>query len=302
MKILYKFYLASAMLVSLTAVMMLAGCKASVQPDGKVQQDSVAGVTVARPIARKSVGTSVPHPGGVSPTPSAAAGGGLSAPANAIQVKSLQALSNWRGQHDAGTPGDSTGAMTMTGSPARSGNARRFWTSFSNYGGHRYSASIGDDVNAKNFLYDGWVFLENTGGTVANIEMDLNQVTSNGLTIIYGFQCDKWSGTWDYTANKGTLASADDTWIHSTAACNPAKWTQNAWHHVQIRYSRDDAGYVTYQSVALDGAVQNINAKVFSAFKLGWRPTILTNFQIDGALSGSGSSTVYLDNLSLYRW
>ncbi len=52
----------------------------------------------------------------------------------------------------------------------------------------------------------------------------------------------------------------------------------------------------------LDGAVQTINAKVFAAFKLGWAPTILTNFQIDGALSGSGSSTVYLDNLSIYRW
>ncbi len=71
---------------------------------------------------------------------------------------------------------------------------------------------------------------------------------------------------------------------------------------MQVRYSRDNSGYVTYQSVALDGVVQTINAKVFSAFKLGWAPTMLTNFQIGGALSGSGSSTVYLDKLTLSRW
>ena len=192
--------------------------------------------------------------------------------------------------------------MSMISSPSKSGNARKFYTAFSDYGGERYTTSIADDVNAKNFLYDGWIFLQNTASTVANIEMDLNQVMSNGLTVIFGFQCDKWTGTWDYTANKGTASSPKDAWIHSAAKCNPANWTQNAWHHVQIMYSRDDSGYVTYKSVALDGAVQTINAKVYSAFALGWAPTLLTNFQIDGALSGSGSSTIYLDNLTLYRW
>jgi hypothetical protein len=228
--------------------------------------------------------------------------GALSAPSTATRVSALQTLGNWKSKHDAGTPGSSSGAMSMAGSPSKSGNARKFFTSFSNYGGQRYMASIADDVNARNFLYDGWIFLQNTAGTVANIEMDLNQVMSNGLTVIFGFQCDKWSGTWDYTANKGTASSPKDTWVHSAAKCSPTNWAQNTWHHVQIKYSRDDSGYVTYQSVALDGAVQTINAKVFSAFKLGWAPAIVTNFQVDGALSGSGSSTVYLDNFTIYRW
>jgi hypothetical protein len=236
------------------------------------------------------------------PVPTATTGGPLSAPSNATKVGALQTLGNWKDEHDPGTPGSSSGAMSLTGSPSKSGNARKFFTAFKNYGGERYKASIADDVNAKNFLYDGWILLQNTASSVANIEIDLNQVMSNGLTVIFGFQCDKWSGTWDYTANKGTASSPVDTWVHSAAKCSPANWSQNAWHHVQIKYSRDDSGYVTYQSVALDGAVQTINAKVFSAFKLGWAPTILTNFQIDGALSGSGSSTVYLDNLAIYRW
>jgi hypothetical protein len=226
----------------------------------------------------------------------------VSVPSYATEVSAIQALTNWKMKHDGGTPGTSTGSMSMTGSPSKSGNARKFSTSYTDYGGQRYIASIADDVTAKNFLYDGWVFLQNTATTVANIEMDMNQVMANGLTVIFGFQCDGWSGTWDYTANLGTPTAPKDKWVHSAAKCSPRNWAQNAWHHVQISYSRDDSGNVTYKAVWLDGVQQAINVTVNSAFALGWGPTILTNFQVDGATSGSGSSTIYLDDLTLYRW
>jgi hypothetical protein len=235
-------------------------------------------------------------------TTSTTSSGGPSIPSTAKVVSSMQALKNWKGAHDAGTPGTSSGTMSMASSPAQSGNARKFYTTFSKYGGERYITSFADDVSATNFVYDGWIFLHNTASTVANLEMDVNQVMENGLTVIFGFQCDHWSGTWDYTANLGTPKAPKDKWIHSTAACNTQKWAQNVWHHVQVSYSRDDSGNVTYNAVWLDGVKQVIGAKVNSAFALGWAPTILTNFQVDGALSGSGSSTIYLDNLALYRW
>jgi hypothetical protein len=41
---------------------------------------------------------------------------------------------------------------------------------------------------------------------------------------------------------------------------------------------------------------------VRSAFALGWAPTLLTNFQVDGSLSTSGTATAYLDDLTIYRW
>jgi hypothetical protein len=136
---------------------------------------------------------------------------------------------------------------------------------------------------------------------VANLELDMNQVIANGQTIIYGFQCDGYTHTWDYTQNVGTPESPNDQWLHSAAPCDLQTWTPNAWHHVQISYSRDDSGNVTYNSVWLDGVQQNINATVPSAFALGWGQTLLTNFQVDG-LGGYGSSTIYLDNLTIYRW
>jgi hypothetical protein len=47
--------------------------------------------------------------------------------------------------------------------------------------------------------------------SIANLVMDMNQVMPNGQIVIFGFQCDGWSGTWDYTANKGTLEKPIDT-------------------------------------------------------------------------------------------
>jgi hypothetical protein len=79
------------------------------------------------------------------------------------------------------------------------------------------------------------------------------------------------------------------------------QWSVGIWHHVQISYSRDDSGNVIYNAVALDGVVSNINATVPSSFALGWTPTLLTNFEVDGRGS-SGSSTVYLNDLTIYSW
>ena len=93
----------------------------------------------------------------------------------------------------------------------------------------------------------------------------------------------------------------------TTNGCTPAltatrgAWSTNAWHHVQVYYSRDSSGNVTYHSVWLDGPQQNINATVNSAFALGWGPVLLTNFQVDG-LGASGAPIAYLDNLTVSRW
>jgi hypothetical protein len=58
---------------------------------------------------------------------------------------------------------------------------------------------------------------------------------------------------------------------------------------------------VTYQSVWLDGVEAKINATVPSAFALGWSPTLLTNFQIDG-LNVNAVNTIYMDKLTISRW
>ncbi len=225
----------------------------------------------------------------------------LTIPAGAISVGSIQAMGNWLASNDSGGAGSSNGWSTTVSSPSMSGSAREFATNYSNGGDERFNVSFGDDTTSTNFLYDAFVYLNSSSSKIANLEMDLNQVMPNGQTVIFGFQCDGYSSTWDYTANQGTPTSPVDVWVHSNKYCNPRTWSINVWHHVQISYSRNSSGQVTYNAVYLDGLEMPINATVSSAFALGWAPVLLTNFQIDG-LGSSGSATAYVDHLTVYRW
>lgn len=71
---------------------------------------------------------------------------------------------------------------------------------------------------------------------------------------------------------------------------------------MQISYSRDTSGNVTYHSVWLDGTQQNIGVTTFSGMALGWGPAILTQFQVDGNSSGTTWANIYLDELTVKRW
>jgi hypothetical protein len=229
-------------------------------------------------------------------------GAPASVPASSASVSNIQTFGGWSGIHDAGTPGSSSGWSAITSSPSRSGAARKFAMNYSYYGGQRYSITFGDDEAASNFRLDTWVFLPGSDSGLKNLELDLNQVLSGGQTVIYGMQCDGWSGTWDISVNKGTTQKPWGSWAHTSAPCNVHSWAPNAWHHVQLSYSRNDTGWITYKSVTLDGVSHSINKTVLGAFNLGWGPTLLVNVQLDGATSGSGSASVIIDDMAVYRW
>jgi hypothetical protein len=190
--------------------------------------------------------------------------------------------------------------MVASPSHSGSGSSRKFATSFSNSGGERYSISFGDDRTSTNFLYDAWIYVASPSSKLANIELDLYQTMSNGNTVLMGFQCDGYAGTWDYNKNSGTASNTHGTWVRSSAKCNPRSWTTGAWHHVQIQYSRTSGGYVTYHAVWFDGVKSSLNVTVFDAHSLGWGSALVTNFQVDGL--GTGSATLYLGALTVYRW
>lgn len=229
-------------------------------------------------------------------------GGGSSIPTNAKVVSSIQALSGWRSDHDSGGSGSSSGSSSIVSSPSLYGGTRRYETSFSNNGDERYSVTFADDVNAQNFFYDAWVYVTSSADKIGNIEMDVNQVMADGKTVLVGVQCDGYTNHWDYTVNTGSASDVKPHWYAKSGAyCNPRSWSRDKWHHVQYSFSRDDSGYITYKSIWLDGQEFSVNAKAFGAADLGWGPTINTQFQVDG-YGGSGTSTVFVDNLTISRW
>jgi hypothetical protein len=224
----------------------------------------------------------------------AEAAASLTIPSNAEAISSIQLNSNWEAEHDSNTPGGSRGSMSIVNNPSHAGAARKFETNFSGSGGERYSDSFGEDTTATNFVYDGWVYIGSNN--LANMELDLNQVLENGDVMIYSFQCSGYSGYWEYGSSSGGKAK----WVRSSAACNPKDWSANTWHHVQIAYSRNSSGYITYHSITFDGIQHTIEKTVYGKFSLGWGHVLQTNFQIDGI--GSGSNSTYLDDLTVYRW
>jgi len=226
---------------------------------------------------------------------------GPQTPSYAVVQQQIDLLPNWRIKHDPATPGAATGSMTVVSDPTRTGQSVKYYTAFTDAGGILYSNTYGNDTDSTNFVYDVYVWLA-PGSVLSNLEMDNNQVTRNGHTIIYGFQCSGYSGVWEYTQNAGTVDQTKAHWLKSTAPCNPANWTRSTWHHIQISLSRDDLGNVTYHSVWFDGQEQPINKTVMSDFSLGWAlGALVANFQVDG-LGASGSATIYVDNLKVSRW
>ncbi len=229
-------------------------------------------------------------------------GGTSVIPANAVKISGIQSLGNWITVHDGGTPGWSSGTMSMSSAPSLTGGARLFANEFNNFGGQRYSVQFDDNNSSQNFFYDAWVYIAGTADGFSNLEFDLNQTMPNGQTAIMGFQCDSWINRWDYSVNGGSPTSPNDTWLHSYAPCNVHNWGTNQWHHVQIYYSRNDSGWVTYHSVWLDGTEQDLNFTVFSGYALGWGPAVVTNFQIDGNSGATTWGNVYIDEITVYRW
>lgn len=222
-------------------------------------------------------------------------------PDYAITNSNLEALSNWTATHDSGGSGGASGSTGLVTSPARSGVARRFSETFTASGDERFALSFGDDPAATNFFYDTWIYLNGTSQKISNIEMDMNQTIPGGKTVIFGVQCDGWNNAWDYAGNVGSAAKPRTGWIHTPQPCNPRDWAINTWHHIQIGYARNASGYVTYHYVIFDGVTKPINATALSAYALGWGNTLLTNFQVDG-FGASGSSTVFVDSMTISRW
>jgi hypothetical protein len=216
-----------------------------------------------------------------------------------VSSGSLDGARDWHAVHDSETPGESRGSSLYPESAPPYNDARKFYLTYSDHGGERFSLTFANSEAATHFVYDAYVDLVDPS-QVQNVEMDINQVISNGDTVIFGTQCSGASGTWEYTVDVNRAPH----WYPSNIPCDPATWTANQWHHIQIGSSRDSSGNVTYEWVTLDGKTSSFaNATGPSALSLGWSHGDLSiNFQLDGAAKGSGSITAYVEHLTIYRW
>jgi hypothetical protein len=212
-------------------------------------------------------------------------------PSNAISSGVLTD-GTWKYEHDLGTPGTAVPTFTY---PALDGTAGRHEVVFTGNGGARYSQHFGVDSASDHWIYDVQVMFANPL-TVNDLELDINQVLTDGATNIYAIQCSHGSGTWEWT-------SPVPHWNVGTIPCDPHNFTPNVWHHIQLGSSRDPiTEIVTYDWVAIDGVQTMWGQSGLANEQLGWTPIgdLVLNFQIDG--NGAGDAVVYEQNLIIWRW
>lgn len=219
-------------------------------------------------------------------------------PSYAKSSGDLVPSSHWIWGHDKGTPGSATGSSHYPISkPSLDGKAREFAMSYTDKAGVRFSLTFGHNSSVTHFVYDTWVYIDDPK-QLANLEMDMNQVMSNGKTVIYGFQCSNYSHSWEYAY----VANGGPHWHATSISCSPEQWTAYKWHHVQIAEHRNSSGDVTYDWVNFDGKYSTVNKGGFSALSLHWTAGDLNlNFQLDGATS-RGTVTMFADKLVIYYW
>ena len=232
-------------------------------------------------------------------TGSSGSGALSSLPSNAVASANLDGLSAWADQHDTGTPGSSQGSMVYPAKTPSYDDAREFYMTYSNGGGQRFHVSFDNNPTAMNFALDTYVYVTDPSH-LQNLELDLNQVTSDGKTIMFNTQCSSDSKTWEYTV----ITDGADHWKPSNVPCNTLTWAANTWHHIQIGYHRDNSGNVTHDWVNFDNTHSVFSNTTNPASEsLGWaKGTLLTNVQIDGLSKGSGSVTLYVHKMTFYHW
>jgi hypothetical protein len=220
-------------------------------------------------------------------------------PSYAVVSPDLDAASNWQGEHDAGTPGSSKGSTVFPATTPVYDDAREFYMTYSARGGERWHDSFRNDSASKHFVFDTYVYVVNPD-QLANLELDLNQVMSNGQTVIFGTQCSTYSGTWEWTY----YANGGFHWHASNVPCKTINWTANTWHHIQFGFHRDDKGYVTHDWVEFDGVHSAFTgASALSAKSLGWaKGSQILNVQMDGYSKSSGSVKAYFHKTTFYEW
>lgn len=235
----------------------------------------------------------------ITPPPPPPPSGAPTIPPSAIAVDLINPTTAWKNTKDAGTPGTATFSNNYPVSGIFPDDARAFSIAYSGAAGVRFSNSFAKDTTATHFVYD--TVVESPDWThTANLELDTNQVKSNGKTAILGTQCSSYSKTWEVTLMSST---GGWHWVPTNLFCNPLTWTPNVPHHVRIFGTIDAAGVSTYEGVELDTAYSTFTGATGpTARSLGWSVgSVLPNFQI-GGLGASGSATIYADKLTIYRW
>ncbi len=142
-----------------------------------------------------------------------------------------------------------------------------------------------------NFTLDTYAYVTNLSVT-QSLEFDVNWYM-NGVGMEWGTQCNHLAdGAWDIWDN------VNAKWFSSGVPC---VLNNGAWNHVVLQVQREPNNDLLYQTITVNGVVNNINQAV-APFPVpsGWYG-MTVNYQMDGN-SKQTAYTTYLDKANFTYW
>ena len=142
-----------------------------------------------------------------------------------------------------------------------------------------------------NFTLDTYVYVTNLPVT-QDLEFDINWYM-NGVGMEWGTQCDHLAdGSWDIWDN------VNAKWFSSGVPC---VLNNAAWNHVVVQVQREPNNDLLYQTITVNGTVNNINKTVapFPVPAVWYGMTV--NYQMDGN-NKQTAYTTYLDKTNFTYW
>jgi hypothetical protein len=138
-----------------------------------------------------------------------------------------------------------------------------------------------------NFTLDMYTYVSNLAVT-QSIEYDINWY-AGGVGMEWGTQCDHLGdGAWDIWNN------VTAHWFSSGVPC---VLNDKAWNHVVIQVQREANNVLLYQTITVNGVVNNINQTVQPfAVPSGWYG-MTVNYQLDGNKTQASYGT-YVDQMN----
>lgn len=142
-----------------------------------------------------------------------------------------------------------------------------------------------------NFTLDAYAYVTDLSVT-QSLEFDVNWYM-NGVGMEWGTQCNHLAdGSWDIWDN------VNAKWFSSGVPCI---LKNGAWNHVVLQVQRTLSNDLLYQTITVNGVVNNINQTV-APFPVpsGWYGMTI-NYQMDGN-STQTAYTTYLDKADFTYW
>lgn len=210
-------------------------------------------------------------------------------PVTAVSYGVLDNNPAWAWQHDAATPGTSSGSSAYVDAV----NGRNFQFTETLQAGERYSCHFATDLSYPcNFCYDAEIMLLDPSEFL-NLELDINQVLQDGRTCIMDSQ---------YAAGSGTVEF--DGWKPTRIVGNPQQWG-TGWHRIRHFWHRSpDGNAVTFDGAEKDGVYTPCGVTSMTRTSaLRWSPLgyVGVNAQAEGA-KASGPVNFNMRNVQVWSW